>query len=73
MHDLFVGADLADRATRALTHSARPDAPVVAPTVASPGPRARVAAALHRLASALEPAEGRDRRVGARVEPGSAC
>ena len=77
MYDLFLGADLAGRGGRALAHSARPDAPVVAPaapqTAVRPRLRAHVAASLHRLASALEPAGGRDRRVGARMEPGSAC
>ena len=75
MYDLFLGADLAGRGGRALAHSARPAAPVVAPAApGTTGPRLRahVAASLHRLASALEPAEGRDRRVGARMEPGSA-
>lgn len=73
MHDLFVGAGLAGRGTRALAHSARPDAPVVAETAAPAGPRAHLAAALHRLASVLEPTERRDRRVARRMDPGTAC
>lgn len=73
MHDLFLGADLAGRGGRTLAQSARPDAPVVEPVAAGPGARARLAASLHRLASALEPTEGRDRRVSHRMEPGSAC
>lgn len=77
MYDLFVGAHLAGRAGHALAHSARPDSPVVAPPAERSAPRARVrahvAASLHRLASALEPAAGRDRRVSPRVEPSSAC
>ena len=76
MYDLFLGADLAGRGGRALAHSARPDAPVVVPAAhqtARPRLRAHVAASLHRLASALEPAERRDRRVGIGMEPGNAC
>jgi hypothetical protein len=62
MLELVIASDLAVRATRQLAGSARPDAPVVVPrerphrtTVV----RARVAARLHRVASALEPAPRR--------------
>lgn len=80
MYDLITGAQLGRRAGQALAHSARPDSPVVAPRAgragrlpgAVPRVRAHVAASLHRIASALEPAAAHDRRVSARAEHGSA-
>jgi hypothetical protein len=59
MYDLPIAADLAVRATRSVAWSARPDAPVVAPSEPrerfATRARARIAAGLHRLATALEP------------------
>lgn len=77
MYDLPIAADLAVRATRAHAGSALPDAPVVAPRPQRPRlplrARAGLASRLHRLASALEPAERPARRLGRRAEPSTAC
>ena len=58
MLELVIASDIAVRATRELAGSALPDAPVVPPRDHPRGTtvlRARVAARLHRIASALEP------------------
>lgn len=70
MIDLYAPLDLATRATRAVAGSARPDAPVVTEARRRHRTRARAAATLHRIASALEPADAQDRRV--RVRPSAA-
>ena len=62
MLELVIASDLAVRSTRRLAGSALPDAPVVAPRVPvrrATVVRARLAARLHRIASAVEP-----RRIG---------
>lgn len=69
MLDLAIAADLAVRSTRRLAGSALPDAPVVAPhepVRRGTRTRARLAAGLHRLATALEPRrpQAPARRVG---------
>lgn len=63
MLDLFVGIDLATRGTRALAGSALPDAPVVPERTRRHPVRVRLAASLHRIATALEPADAPDRRL----------
>jgi len=58
MLDLAIAADLAVRSTRRIAGSALPDAPVVEPRErvrSTTRTRARLAAVLHRVASALEP------------------
>lgn len=67
MLDLAIAADLAVRSTRQTAGSARPDAPVVVPRERvrrTTRTRARLAAALHRIATALEPRREPARQVG---------
>ena len=67
MIDLYLATNLATKAARAAAGSARPDAPVVTERPRREHRiRAGAAAALHRMASALEPAEAPDRRVKVR-------
>ena len=76
MHDHYIASHLALGAARLEMSSARPDAPVVTPRSGlglGRTLRTRAASALHRVASALEPVERPDRRLGARVEPSAAC
>lgn len=57
MLDQYAAAHLAARTTSLVANSARPDAPVVAPreSVRLETARARLAAQLHRIATAVEP------------------
>jgi hypothetical protein len=75
MHDHYTASHLALGAARREMTSALPDAPVVTPRSGGLGRslRTRAASALRRAASALEPVERPDRRLGARVEASAAC
>jgi hypothetical protein len=71
MLDLAIASDLAVRSTRLHAGSARPDAPVVPPREPRRGARARLAAGLHRIATALEPQ--RERSSSRRLDATPAC